>query len=128
MNFLCPNCNSVNYLSKHSLGKNFTTGVYSDVKYEIQCSECFIDIPSNLCENIKNDKINYVRKIWLKKYKPIHIKNAANCSKCLRKYWEIEKYLFENKISAKDIFYQTYNSEKIIGNLICKICDPEAFK
>ena len=34
----------------------------------------------------------------------------------------------ENNISAKDIFYQTYNPKKSIGDLICKICDPSSFK
>ena len=42
--------------------------------------------------------------------------------------YELEKYLSENNISAKDIFYQTYNPKKSIGDLICKICDPSSFK
>ena len=36
--------------------------------------------------------------------------------------------LSKNNISAKDIFYQTYNPKKSIGDLICKICDPSSFK
>ena len=128
MNFLCPNCGSKDFLSKHSIGKTHKEGPYINVKYEIQCSECFMDIPSNLCENINFKKINDVKKLWIEDYKPIHLNEAAKCSKCLRKYWDIEKYLFLNNESTKDIFYQTFNSNKDIGDLICKICDPTAFK
>ncbi len=128
MNFLCPNCGSTDFLSKHSIGKKYKDGPYINVKYEIQCSGCFMDIPSNLCENININKINYVKKLWIEDYKPIHFNEAAKCSKCLRKYWDIEKYLFLNNKSTKDIFYQIFNSNKEIGDLICKICDPSAFK
>ena len=128
MNFLCPNCGSKDFLSKHSIGKTHKEGPYVNVKYEIQCSKCFMDIPSNLCENINFNKINDVKKLWIEDYKPIHLNEAAKCSKCLRKYWDIEKYLFLNNESTKDIFYQTFNSNKDIGDLICKICDPTAFK
>ena len=128
MNFLCPNCGSKDFLSKHSIGKTHKEGPYINVKYEIQCSECFMDIPSNLCENINFNKINDVKKLWIEDYKPIHLNEAAKCSKCLRKYWDIEKYLFLNNQSTKDIFYQIFNSNKEIGDLICKICDPNAFK
>ena len=128
MNFLCHNCGSTDFLSKHSIGKKYKEGPYINVKYEIQCSKCFIDIPSNLCENINVNKINDVKKLWIDDYKPIHINEAAKCSKCLRKYWDIEKYLFLNNESTKDIFYQIFSSNKEIGDLICKICDPTAFK
>ena len=128
MNFLCPNCGSKDFLSKHSIGKTHKEGPYINVKYEIQCSECFMDIPSNLCENINFNKINDVKKLWIEDYKPIHLNEAAKCSKCLRKYWDIEKYLFLNNESTKDIFYQLFSSNKDIGDLICKICDPNAFK
>ena len=128
MNFLCPNCGSKDFLSKHSIGKTHKEGPYINVKYEIQCSECFMDIPSNLCENINFNKINDVKKLWIEDYKPIHLNEAAKCSKCLRKYWDIEKYLFLNNQSTKDIFYQIFSSNKEIGDLICKICDPTAFK
>ena len=128
MNFLCPNCGSKDFLSKHSIGKTHKEGPYINVKYEIQCSECFMDIPSNLCENINFNKINDVKKLWIEDYKPIHLNEAAKCSKCLRKYWDIEKYLFLNNESTKDIFYQIFSSNKDIGDLICKICDPNAFK
>ena len=128
MNFLCPNCNSNTHLSKHSLGKKFTDGPYKLVNFEIQCSECFMDIPSNLSENIKNENISDVKKLWFDKYKPEHLKQAAKCSKCNRYYWEIEKHLFENNIASKDIFYQNYSPHKRGGRLVCKICDPNAFK
>ncbi len=128
MNFLCPNCGSTDFISKHSIGKKYKEGPYINVKYEIQCSECFMDIPSNLCENINVNKINDVKKLWIEDYKPLHLNEAAKCSKCLRKYWDIEKYLFLNNESKKDIFYQTFNSNKEIGDLVCKICDPSAFK
>ena len=128
MDFLCPNCGSIDFLSKHSIGKKYKEGPYINVKYEIQCSECFMDIPSNLCENINVNKINDVKKLWIEVYKPLHLNEAAKCSKCLRKYWDIEKYLFLNNESKKDIFYQTFNSNKEIGDLVCKICDPSAFK
>ena len=128
MSFLCPNCGSKDFLSKHSIGKTHKEGPYINVKYEIQCSECFMDIPSNLCENINFNKINDVKKLWIEDYKPIHLNEAAKCSKCLRKYWDIEKYLFLNNQSTKDIFYQIFSSNKEIGDLICKICDPNAFK
>ena len=128
MNFLCPNCGSKDFLSKHSIGKTHKEGPYINVKYEIQCSECFMDIPSNLCENINFNKINDVKKIWIEDYKPIHLNEQQKCSKCLRKYWDIEKYLFLNNESTKDIFYQIFSSNKEIGDLICNICDPTAFK
>ena len=87
-----------------------------------------MDIPSIISENISPDKQNEMSKLWNEIYKPSHKENAAQCSKCFRYYWEIEKYLSENNISTKDIFYQTYNPKKSIGNLICKICDPSSFK
>ena len=58
----------------------------------------------------------------------MHLRHAPRCSKCSRVYWEIEKFLSENNINTKDIFYQTYNPQKGAGNLVCKICDPTAFK
>ena len=128
MSFLCPNCGSKDFLSKHSIGKTYKEGPYINVKYEIQCSECFMDIPSNLCENVKNESISDIKKLWFDKYKPEHFKHAAKCSKCNRYYWEIEKSLYENNITSKDIFYQNYSPHKGGGSLVCKICDPDAFK
>ena len=128
MNFLCPNCESNNHIGKHTTGKSFKNSPYSNVKFEIQCSNCLIDIPSILCENINENKKDDLKKLWFEIYKPEHIKHAPNCFKCKRKYWEIEKYLRKNLISSNDIFYQNYNPQKGVGNLICKICNPEAFK
>jgi len=128
MQYLCPNCGSNDYLSKHSIGKKFTESPYSNVYFEIQCAKCFIDIPNNLCENINPKDANLFKKAWYEEYKPAHLKHAPRCSKCSRFYWEIEKYCSENKIDSKDIFYQTYNPQIGAGNLVCKICDPTAFK
>ena len=89
MNFLCPNCNSNTHLSKHSLGKKFTDGPYKLVNFEIQCSECFMDIPSNLSENIEKINLDKCRKLWNDVYKPAHTLEAAKCSKCFRYYWDI---------------------------------------
>ncbi len=128
MKFLCPNCGSIKSNNKHSIGKKFLSGPYKNVNYEVQCSLCFMDIPSNLCENISEDLVQSSKKLWIEKYKPEHIKHAAKCSKCYRSYWEIEKYLFDNNVTKKDIFYQIYNSQKGVGDLVCKICDPTAFQ
>ena len=128
INFFCPNCNSNNYVGKTTSGKKYTEGPYKNVETEIQCSDCFMDIPSNLCENILQDDKEKLSQIWKDLYKPFHKLDAAKCSKCHRYYWEIEKYLFESNITSKDIFYQTYNPQIGGGNLICKICDPSAFK
>ena len=128
INFNCPNCYSNKYKSKTTIGKKYNDGPYKDVVSEIQCSRCFMDIPSNLSENINKKFLDDYRKLWNDVYKPIHKLDAAKCSKCYRYYWEIEKFLFKNKISSNDIFYQTYNPKKNIGDLVCKICDPEAFK
>ena len=128
INFFCPNCNSTNFVGKTSSGKRYTEGPYKNVETEIQCSDCFMDIPSNLCENILEDDIDKISKTWIEIYKPFHKLDAAKCSKCHRYYWEIEKFLFEKEIATKDIFYQNYNPQKGGGDLICKICDPSAFK
>ena len=128
INFICPNCNSNNYIGKTTSGKKYTEGPYRNVKTEIQCANCFMDIPSNLCENILEDDIDKISKTWIEIYKPFHKLDAAKCSKCHRYYWEIEKFLFEKEIATKDIFYQNYNPQKGGGDLICKICDPSAFK
>ena len=128
MKFLCPNCGSNKSNNKHSIGKKFLSGPYKNVNSEVQCSLCFMDIPSNLCENISEDLVQSSKKLWIEKYKPEHLKHAAKCSKCYRSYWEIEKYLFDNNVRKKDIFYQIYNYQKGVGDLVCKICDPTAFQ
>ena len=43
--FKCPNCDSNKYLNKHSFGKKISSGPYKNVHTEIQCANCFIDIP-----------------------------------------------------------------------------------
>ena len=128
LDFTCPNCNSNRYIGKTSIGKKYEEEPYKNVSSEIQCAICFIDIPSNISENILTKNKKEMSKLWINVYKPSHKKNAAQCSKCFRYYWEIEKYLFDNSISSKDIFYQTYNPKRSIGDLICKICDPQSFK
>ena len=127
-NFNCPNCNSTNFINKTTIGKKNTNGPYKNVYSEIQCSECFMDIPSNLSENIEKINLDKCKKLWNDIYKPAHTLEAAKCSKCFRYYWDIEKYLFESNIPTKDIFYQVYNPKKGVGSLVCKICDPSAFK
>tara|TARA_B100000579_G_C22385950_1_gene644984 strand:- start:169 stop:567 length:399 start_codon:yes stop_codon:yes gene_type:complete len=127
-NFNCPNCKSTKFITKTTIGKKYIDGPYKDVNSEIQCAECFMDIPSNISENIKKNDLDNCHKLWNEVYKPAHKLNAAKCSKCYLYYWEIERNLFVNNISLKDIFYQTYNPQKGGGSLICKICDPSAFK
>ena len=101
INFFCPNCSSDKYIGKTTIGKNYKDEPYKNVTSEIQCAKCFMDIPS-----IISKYFPYKQKkcpIWNEIYKPSHKENAAQCSKCFRYYWEIEKYLSENNISAKDI-------------------------
>tara|TARA_Y100000996_G_C22092184_1_gene466241 strand:+ start:13 stop:411 length:399 start_codon:yes stop_codon:yes gene_type:complete len=127
-NFTCPNCDSTKYFGKTSIGKKYKDGPYKDVNSEIQCSRCFMDIPSNISENINKINLNNCKRLWNEVYKPVHKLDAAKCTKCNRFYWEIEKYLFNNNIFSKDIFYQVFNPQKGAGDLVCKICDPSAFK
>ena len=128
INFICPNCNSSNYIGKTTSGKKYTEGPYRNVKTEIQCANCFMDIPANvfIFKNIDDIKDN--KKIWESFYKPEHVKNAAQCSKCNLYYWQIEKKLFEMNITSPDIFYQTYDTKGSGGKMICRLCDPEAFE
>ena len=128
INFFCPNCSSDKYIGKTTIGKNYKDEPYKNVTSEIQCAKVFYGYSINYFRKYFSDKQNEMSKLWNEIYKPSHKENAAQCSKCFRYYWEIEKYLSENNISAKDIFYQTYNPKKSIGDLICKICDPSSFK
>ena len=128
IDFTCPNCNSKKYIGKTSIGKKYKEEPYVNVTSEIQCAICFMDIPSNISENISSEDQKKMSRVWFDIYKPTHRKIAAQCSKCFRYYWEIEKNLFEKNISTKDIFYQNYNPNKSIGALICKICDPQSFE
>ena len=75
---------------------------------EIQCAFA-LWIFHQIFVKIFQDELDNKRNLWNDIYKPYHKLDAAKCSKCFRFYWEIEKYLFQNNISSKDIFYQTYN-------------------
>jgi hypothetical protein len=124
--YKCPECESDKI--KFRFKVNYTTDVYAGVTEEIQCANCFMDIPSNLFIIDKNTNIQDNRKMWNAVYKPKHIKRAAQCSKCELYYWEIEKKLFKKNITSSDIFYQAYDTKSSGGNMICRLCDPEAFK
>jgi len=88
----------------------------------------FFDLDHTLWDFDKNSDLTFF-KILKKNDISIDVSNFLNCYHPInRKYWEIEKFLFEKQISIKDIFYQTFNQNKKIGDLICKICDPKAFK
>jgi hypothetical protein len=87
-----------------------------------------MDVPANLFIVNENTNIGDNKKIWKSFYKPEHIKQAAQCSKCDLYYWEIEKKLFNKNITSSDIFYQAYDTKGSGGNMICRLCDPEAFK
>ena len=126
--FICPNCDSNKIKSRIRLGNIPINGPYSIVKEEIQCGNCFMDIPSHLGERSLNDKFEIIKNEWEKIYKPEHLKTAPTCSRCKLFYWEIEKKLNINGINSGDIFYQTYGIKGLKGNLVCKICDPQAFK
>jgi len=75
-----------------------------------------------------DNEIEDNKKIWKSFYKPEHLKVAAQCSKCNLFYWEIEKQLFKMNINSPDIFYQTYDSKGIGGQMVCRLCDPKSFK
>ena len=62
IHFNCPNCNSTTYFGKTTMGKKYNNGPYQNVISEIQCSICFMDIPSNLCENISYNELENKRK------------------------------------------------------------------
>ena len=47
IHFNCPNCNSNTYIGKTTMGKKYKDEPYKNVISEIQCSICFMDIPSN---------------------------------------------------------------------------------
>lgn len=124
--FSCPECTSDTI--KFRFKANYKNDVYADVTEEIQCANCFMDVPANLFIVNENTNIDDNKKIWKSFYKPEHIKQAAQCSKCDLYYWEIEKKLFSKNITSSDIFYQAYDTKGSGGNMICRLCDPEAFK
>ena len=94
---------------------------------EIQCSNCFMDIPANVFTINNDSNIEENKKIWSSFYKPEHIKKAAQCSKCFLYYWDIEKKLSVQNIISSDIFYQTFDTKGGGGKMICRLCDPKAF-
>ena len=53
--FKCPECESDKI--KFRFKVNYTTDVYAGVTEEIQCANCFMDIPSNLFIIDKNTNI-----------------------------------------------------------------------
>ena len=124
--FKCPECesNSIKYRFK----VDYKNKVYAGVTEEIQCANCYMDIPANLFIVDKYTNIQDNKKMWKAVYKPEHIKKAAQCSKCDSFYWEIEKKLAVKKINALDIFYQSYDTKGSGGKMICRLCDPGAFK
>ena len=79
-----------------------------NVNPKLYKKESEIDVSGSLKEKFAI-ALQEFKKLWIEKYKPEHIKHAAKCSKCYRSYWEIEKYLFDNNVTKKDIFYQIYN-------------------
>ena len=87
-----------------------------------------IDAPESYYRGKKQTCIDDNKKVWESFYKPEHVKNAAQCSKCNLYYWQIEKKLFDINIISPDIFYQTYDTKGSGGKMVCRLCDPEAFK
>ena len=65
INFNCPNCKSNKYKSKTTMGKKYNEGPYKDVVAEIQCSTCFMDIPTNISENINIKNLDKFHKLWI---------------------------------------------------------------
>ena len=125
--FTCPECESTEIKSITKTNNKNLNGPYKNVNEEIQCANCFIDIPSNLSLNITSTK-KEVKKLWIEIYKPEHLKLAAKCSKCELYYWEIEKKLTIKNSNDGNIFYQSYNVEGGGGKLVCKLCDPKSFQ
>ena len=101
---------------------------YANVTEEIQCASCFMDIPANVFIFKNANDIEDNKKIWQSFYKPEHLKVAAQCSKCSQYYWQIEKQLSDINITSPDIFYQTYDTKGSGGKMVCRLCDPNAFK
>lgn len=123
--FKCPECDSNSIKCRFKV--NHKNNVYAEVTEEIQCASCYMDIPANLFIVDEDTSIEDNQKIWKTLYKPEHIKNAAQCSKCYLYYWEIEKILVRQNVTSTDIFYQTYDTKGSGGKMVCRLCDPEAF-
>jgi len=126
--FKCPECNYEKIRFRFKVNNKDKTSAYSNVTEEIQCGNCFMDIPSNVFIINKGTSIKDNKTLWNSFYKPEHIKNAAQCSKCDLYYWDIERELSSKKIISSDIFYQTFDSQGVGGKMICRLCDPKAFE
>ena len=126
--FQCPECESNNIRFRFKVSTTDKNNPYANVTEEIQCASCFMDIPANVFIFKNANDIEDNKKIWQSFYKPEHLKVAAQCSKCSQYYWQIEKQLSDINITSPDIFYQTYDTKGSGGKMVCRLCDPEAFK
>ena len=126
--YICPECNSETIRFKFKVTNRDPKSAYANVTEEIQCARCFMDIPANVFIIDENHDLEENKKIWKYFYKPEHMKVAAQCSKCHLYYWNIEKELSAKNIYSPDIFYQTYDTKGSGGKMVCRLCDPEAFK
>ena len=124
----CPECESKIIRFRFKVNTKEKNNAYANVTEEMQCASCFMDIPANVFIYNTDDEIEDNKKIWQSFYKPEHLKVAAQCSKCSQYYWQIEKQLFGMNITSPDIFYQTYDTKGSGGKMVCRLCDPEAFK
>jgi len=125
--YKCPECQSESIRFKFKVTNNEASSAYANVKEELQCAFCFMDIPANVFIINHDSNFEDNKKIWKSFYKPEHIKKAAQCSKCDLYYWEIEKNLSNQNITSTDIFYQSYDTKGSGGKMVCRLCDPEAF-
>ena len=124
----CPECESTKIRFRFKVNTKEKNNAYANVTEEMQCASCFMDIPANVFIYNTNDEIEDNKKIWQSFYKPEHLKVAAQCSRCSQYYWQIEKQLSDMNITSPDIFYQTYDTKGSGGKMVCRLCDPEAFK
>ena len=124
----CPECESTKIRFRFKVNTKEKNNAYANVTEEMQCASCFMDIPANVFIYNTDDEIEDNKKIWQSFYKPEHLKVAAQCSRCSQYYWQIEKQLSDMNITSPDIFYQTYDTKGSCGKMVCRLCDPEAFK
>ena len=124
----CPECESKKIRFRFKVNTKEKNNAYANVTEEMQCASCFMDIPANVFIYNSDEEIEDNKKIWQSFYKPEHLKVAAQCSKCSQYYWQIEKQLSDMNITSPDIFYQTYDTKGSGGKMVCRLCDPEAFK
>ena len=124
----CPECESTKIRFRFKVNTKEKNNAYANVTEEMQCASCFMDIPANVFIYNTDDEIEDNKKIWQSFYKPEHLKVAAQCSKCSQYYWQIEKQLSAMNITSPDIFYQTYDTKGSGGKMVCRLCDPDAFK